>query len=141
MRRRPRTSDLGSSRAVQGLGLVRKRLPEERRCFRGILVLFFFRWRQRQERNERFQRRERHQERRQAQVRLLAEKTQERLVIGRSGHRATKNRTDFLMTRSPDYPIPPFRSGMPTTKVRLRGSSSSAISPTNCSPRPSRSHS
>ncbi len=56
MRRRSRTSDFGSSGAVQRLGVVRDRLPEEGGCFR-VVVLFFFRWRQRQEGNERFQRR------------------------------------------------------------------------------------
>src|ERR1019366_80949 len=82
MRGRHRTSDLGSSRAVQRLGLVRERLPEERGWFRGgVLVLFFFRRRQRLERSKRQQRRERHQERRQAQVRYLAQKTQERLEL------------------------------------------------------------
>jgi len=53
MRRRPRTSDLGSSRAVQGLGLVRDRLPEEGSWFRGVvLVRFFFGRRQRHEGNK-----------------------------------------------------------------------------------------
>ena len=109
----------------------------------------FFRRRQRsaelrRRKTPKTRRAQRLQERRQAQVRRLAQETQEGLnhrAIWSSGHRAIKNRTDFSTTRFPDYAIPPFRSGRPTTRVRRRGSSSSEISARNCRSRPSRSHS
>src|SRR5450631_154907 len=89
MRGRHRTSDLGSSRAVQRLGLVRDRLPEERRRFRGVVrgLLFVFRRRKQREsseRDERVQRNEGHQERRQAQVRYLAQETEKGLAAAPS---------------------------------------------------------